>query len=295
LANAVNGGHHHSDDYSYCLQTSHLLLAWKTCIRKTDAAVSAQVYQLLVTVLFSCPSSLAVSLLEAVHESLVQSQQPQTNSISSDNNNININNAAIVSSNSMKNDDCLNEVSDFCEALAISSFNNNSISNNNNNTNNKNNRSGPILELTDRVRAEVLKLLWSVLIHPDASSLKSYDTLKQFVTRELRIEPGGKEHRETYLRFCVSAMSENSKRQTCGSVDEIRALKMVKLTHFVLEACPRNQAAELVMSDQGGLPLLLFEELTSFLKRNVAPTATGRIFIQPQTPPRKVRYYIHHI
>ena len=39
------------DDGRYCLQASHLLLAWKTCINKSDAAVSAQIYKLLVSVL----------------------------------------------------------------------------------------------------------------------------------------------------------------------------------------------------------------------------------------------------
>mmetsp|Transcript_30169 Transcript_30169/g.34628 ORF Transcript_30169/g.34628 Transcript_30169/m.34628 type:complete len:2567 (+) Transcript_30169:24-7724(+) len=156
--------------------------------------------------------------------------------------------------------------------------------NNNNNNNNNNNKGGPVYELGNVVRAEVLKLLWSVLTHPDASSLKSYDILKQYVTRELRVEPGGKEHRETYLRSCISTLTENSKRQTVGTVDEIRALKMVKLTHFVFEACPRIQAADLVTNNQGELPLLLFEELKSFLKRK---QQIGSVGIRPQTPPRK--------
>lgn len=240
----------------YCLQASHLLLAWKTCTRKTDAAVSAQIYQLLVSILPSCPVHLAVLLLKAVQESLVQGGQ--------NNNNI----------------DFLTEVSDFCEALAVANSND-SHNYNNNNGNNNNNKGPASSQLSDKVRAEVLKLLWSLLIHPEASSLKSYDLLKQYVTRELRVEPGGSDHRETYLRSCITALMENSKQQTAGTVDEIRALKMVKLTHFVLEACPRKQAAELVTTDQGGLPLLLFEELTAFLKRK-RQGAT-------QNPPRKVR------
>mmetsp|Transcript_19973 Transcript_19973/g.22290 ORF Transcript_19973/g.22290 Transcript_19973/m.22290 type:complete len:878 (+) Transcript_19973:39-2672(+) len=123
-----------SNNTAYCLQTSHLLLAWKTCIRKTDAAVSAQIYQLLVTVLFSCPSSLAVSLLEAVHDSLVQGQ-----SSTSDNSNGINNSPAHISSNNntiIKYDDCLNEVSDFCEALAVANYNNNNNNNTDNNTEN---------------------------------------------------------------------------------------------------------------------------------------------------------------
>lgn len=250
----------------YCLQASHLLLAWKTCTRKTDAAVSAQIYQLLVSILPSCPVHLAVLLLKAVQESLVQGSQ----------NNANI--------------DFLTEVSDFCEALAVANSNENCNFNNGNNNNaNNNNKGQNSSQLSDEVRGEVLKLLWSLLIHPEASSLKSYDLLKQYVTRELRVEPGGKEHRETYLQSCVAALQQNSKQQTAGTVDEIRALKMVKLTHFVLEACPRKQAADLVTIDQCRLPLLLFDELTAFLKRK-RQGASSIGGMRAPTPPRKVRF-----
>jgi hypothetical protein len=46
----------------YCLQDSHLLLTWKTCMSKADAAVSAQVYQLLVSILPSLSSGMAITL-----------------------------------------------------------------------------------------------------------------------------------------------------------------------------------------------------------------------------------------
>eukprot|EP00537_Pseudo-nitzschia_pungens_P003953 CAMPEP_0172367922 /NCGR_PEP_ID=MMETSP1060-20121228/24635_1 /TAXON_ID=37318 /ORGANISM="Pseudo-nitzschia pungens, Strain cf. cingulata" /LENGTH=3187 /DNA_ID=CAMNT_0013092347 /DNA_START=34 /DNA_END=9597 /DNA_ORIENTATION=- len=252
------------DSAEYCLQTSHLLLAWKTCTRKTDAAVSAQIYQLLVSILPSCPVNLAVVLLKAVQQSLIQGS------------------SVGITNGGNTNNDCLTEVSDFCEALAVANSNDNPAYNNNNNSN----RGTTSSQLSNDARAEVLKLLWSLLIHPEASSLKSYDLLKQYVTRELRVEPGGNEHRETYLRSCIAALQENSKRQTSGTVDEIRALKMVKLTHFVLEACPRVQAANLVTSDQGGLPLLLFDELTAFLKRKRQGGSSG-IGIRAQNPPRK--------
>jgi ubiquitin carboxyl-terminal hydrolase 9/24 len=253
-----------SQNTEYCLQASHLLLAWKTCTRKTDAAVSAQIYQLLVSILPSCPVHLAVLLLKAVQESLVQGGQ--------NNNNI----------------DFLTEVSDFCEALAVANSNDNHTYNNNNNNNNNANKGPPSSQLSNEVRAEVLKLLWSLLIHPEASSLKTYDLLKQYVTRELRVEPGGSEYRETYLKFCLETIEENSKQLRAGTVDEIRALKMAKLTHFVLEACPRTQAAELVTADQCRLPLLLLEELTAFLKRKQkGASSTGGL--RAQTPPRKVR------
>jgi hypothetical protein len=59
----------------YCLQTSHLLFAWKTCTRKADAAVSLQVYQLLVSILPLCPSDRAIPLLKAVQASLLESTE----------------------------------------------------------------------------------------------------------------------------------------------------------------------------------------------------------------------------
>ena len=50
----------------YCLKLSHLLLAWKTCTSKTDAAVSAEIYNLLVSILPSLPEDLAIPLLLAI-------------------------------------------------------------------------------------------------------------------------------------------------------------------------------------------------------------------------------------
>jgi hypothetical protein len=210
----------------YCLQTSHLLLAWKTCTRKADAAVSAQVYQLLVSILPSCPSTLAIPLLKAVQASLFQSKEKR---------------------------DYLNEVAEFCSSLAAA--------------NSADAKAASTMNLSDDVRAEVLELLWSVLTHPDASSLKSHDSLKRYVTNELRVEPKGSLHRESYLRSCVQTLLANSRLQGADPVDETQALRMVKLTHFVLEACPRLQGGELVVDDRGALPILLFNELTAYLKR----------------------------
>jgi hypothetical protein len=235
-ANASNG----VTSNEYCLQTSHLLLAWKTCTRKTDAAVSAQIYQLLVSILPSCPSSLAIPLLKAIQDSLVQ-----TNEI-------------MNGSGKAEKQDFLNEVADFCTALAIGSI---SESNNNDSSSRT-----PSEILCDNVRAEVLGLFWSVFTHPDASSLKSYDILKQYVTNELKVEPLGEKLREKYLRFCVDSIRFNSK-QFVGPVDEVQALRMVRLTNFVLQACPTGQASDLVLQDHGALPLLLSEDLSAFLKR----------------------------
>lgn len=222
----------------YCLQISHLLLAWKTCSRKTDSAVSAQIYQLLVSILPACPSNLAIPLLKAVQASVYSGKE---------------------------RNEYLNEVAEFCAALAAA--------------NSSDAKSASTINLADDVRAEVLEVLWSVLTHPDAASLKVYDVLKRYVTNELRVEPKGKDHRERYLGSCVTTLTENSRLQVADSVDEHQALRMVKLTHFVLEACPRIQAAKLVTHNHGSLPLLLFEELISFLKRR-QPATKGTLTIR---------------
>jgi Ubiquitin carboxyl-terminal hydrolase len=224
----------------YCLQTTHLLLAWKTCTRKTDAAVSAQVYQLLVSILPSCPSSLAIPLLNAVQKSLQESDDKQ---------------------------DHLNEVADFCSALAAA--------------NPADAKPGQGTMLTVEVRAEVLELLWNVLTRPDASTLKSYDNLKRYVTNELRVEPKGSEHREKFLKSCLKALSVSADKRAGAVLDEIQALRMVKLTRFVLEACPRDQSHKLVTDSTATIPTLLFNELTAFLERTKNDT-TGNAF-------RKVR------
>ncbi|KAL3923844.1 MAG: hypothetical protein SGILL_001410, partial [Bacillariaceae sp.] len=226
---------------TYCLQESHLLLAWKTCTRKTDAAVSAQIYQLLVSILPSCPASLAIPLLKAIRDSLVQTNDKQDNLV---------------------------EVAEFCTALAVA--------------NPTENAKGGALLLSNEVRAEVLELLWQVLMHPDASSLKSYDVLKRYVSTELGVEPEGAKHREKYLQSCIAVLTQNSKLTSGGAVDEIQALKIVKLSHFVLEACTRQQATELAMSETGALPILFFDELVASLERR-------RSVVGSQTPLRKVR------
>jgi hypothetical protein len=211
----------------YCLQLSHLLMAWNNCTRKTDAAVSAQIYQLLVSILPSCPSKIAIPLLMEIRESLVQQ--------------------------SKEKQDFLSEVAEFCTALAVA--------------NPTENTKGHAVILSNDVRAEILELLWQVLMHTEASSLKSYEVLKRYVTHELRVEPEGSKHREKYLRSCLRILNENSKQHIGGSVDETQALKMVRLTNFVLDACTREQAASLVMDEAEAIPTLLLDELIAFLKR----------------------------
>lgn len=208
------------------LQISHLLLAWKTCIKGTDAAVSTQVYQLLVSILPSCPSSLAIPLLNAVQKSLLESDEKR---------------------------DYLNAAAEFCAALAAA--------------NPADAKPQQVLMLNEDVRAEVLKLLWKVLTHPDANTLKTHDNLKRYVTNELRVEPKGSEHRERFLASCIETLSASAAKREGAVLDEVQALRMVKLTRFVLEACPREQAHRIVTDNQASLPGLLFSELSAFLER----------------------------
>ena len=217
----------------YCLQTSHLLFAWKTCTRKADAAVSLQIFQLLVSVLPLCPSQLAIPLLHAIQTSLHEE--------------------------SFDKRDYLFEVSEFCSALAA--LNLVEVSS-------KNQAAAiPGTALTEDVREEVLNLLWSVLTHPGVSALKTYDSLKRYVTRELKVEPKGTELRERFLQTCITVLSDNTERVSGSSIDEAQALRMMKLTLFILEACPRTQADAIVLKNNGALPLLLFKEVVAYLQR----------------------------
>eukprot|EP00934_Nitzschia_sp_Nitz4_P006718 Nitzschia sp. Nitz4//scaffold30_size153850//93671//103110//NITZ4_002785-RA/size153850-augustus-gene-0.62-mRNA-1//1//CDS//3329547285//6708//frame0 len=218
----------------YCLQKSHLQLAWKTCSKKIDAAVTAQVNQLLVSILPSCPSSLAIPLLKSVQDTLRQGRETG---------------------------ESLPEVVEFCITLAS--------------VNTSDPKAPSTINLKDEVRAEVLALLWSVLTHPEASSLKGYDTLKTYVTNELRVEPNGRAHRERFLSSCVEALTASAGVQKSASFDELQAVRMVKLTHFVLQSCPRAQAEQIVMRDGGALPNLVFSELSAYLERRKhTPRAT---------------------
>jgi Ubiquitin carboxyl-terminal hydrolase len=213
---------------AFCLKAEHLLLAWRTCASKTDAAVSEEIYQLLVSILPSLPKSLAIPLFQAVEGTL---------------------NAAKGNS--------LFEVAEFCGALATSA--------------NMDAKVGQVVVhyfRSEDVRSDALKLLWAVLTHPNASALKNYDILKQYVTNELRIDPLGRVHRETFLDSCTRSLSLNAELKAGGApVDEFLALRIVKLTLFVLEACPPEQAMFIVNANRGFLASLLFNELTAYLSR----------------------------
>lgn len=217
---------------SYCLQDSHLLLAWKTCTSKADAAVSTEIFQLLVSILPSLSSGMAVTLLSAVQMSLQGSTEKR---------------------------DYLPEVAEFCSILAASTGVD---------------KSGQVLGLqgvSDDVRKEILHLMWSLLTHPDASSLKSYDNLKRYVANELRLEPAGAEHRKYFLNTCTKRLSQNVDRKPGnGSVDELHVLRAVQLTQFVLQVCPRDQTVMFISERDGALPSLLFNELIAYMGRRNA-------------------------
>ena len=142
------------------------------------------------------------------------------------------------------------EVAEFCAALA--------------NTNNPEPDSNTRFILTDNVWTEVLSLLWEILSHPEAFSLKPYDRIKSYVTNELRVEPVGKINRQKCLESCKAALTKNA---TDAVVDEAVALGIVKLTLFVLDACPREDAIGFVTEGGEMLMDLLFRELTAYLKR----------------------------
>ena len=222
---------------AYCLQVSHLKLAWKTCTSKADAAVSAEVYQLLVSILPTLPDNLAKPLLTSIQDSLHEIDD---------------------------NRDCLFEVAEFCSALASA-----------NPMEMEGGSSHNVASTTsDGVRSEILKLLWGVLTHPDSSSLKYYDHLKNYVSNELRVEPLGTSQREAFMESCKHALNTNA--QISGSnfntdfVDESHALRTVKLTQFILESCPADQTLSMVVSSKAALATLLFEELLAYLNRRVA-------------------------
>eukprot|EP00594_Rhizosolenia_setigera_P017554 CAMPEP_0178974318 /NCGR_PEP_ID=MMETSP0789-20121207/22383_1 /TAXON_ID=3005 /ORGANISM="Rhizosolenia setigera, Strain CCMP 1694" /LENGTH=2735 /DNA_ID=CAMNT_0020662625 /DNA_START=1162 /DNA_END=9369 /DNA_ORIENTATION=- len=250
-------------DDKLCLKLSHLLLAWKTCTSKADAAVSAEVYQLLVSILPALPNSLAIPLLSEIKKSLHESNEKK---------------------------DCLFEVAEFCAALA--SMNDMDIDSRNSNYSNT-----VLPTLSNEVSTEALNLVWEILTHPDASTLKTYERLKSFVTNELKVEPLGRIHRENFLHSCMNTLKSTAHSITSSDnvVDEDLALRTVKLTQFLLEACPREHAIELVTAENSSLANLIFQELTRYLERfleNKINTAKRIISDNNATSPLSERLYI---
>jgi len=208
----------------YCLQPRHLLFAWKTCTRKADAAVSAQVYQLLVSILPMCTPNLAIPLLKAVRASL---EDPELTL----------------------------EVGEFCGALADG------------NILSENKTAGGKKGLDESILTEIMNLLWAVLTHPEASTLKSYDNIRLLVSVSLRGDKGT-QHRERFLRSCVESLTTLSLTVSGTTpAKEAQALLMVKLTYFIIEACPRSDADRMAAKDDGSFPRLVYEELKAYLLR----------------------------
>ena len=239
----------------YCLKASHLLLAWKTCTNKADAAVSAQIYQLLVSILPSLPSSLAIPLIEAIRFSLDQR-------------------GSVMSSGGMeKQSDHFFEVSEFCCAIAEKMLADSSRDGGNNATgaNDARNRQGPShnFNAVDPVREAILNLQWTVLSHKDALTLKSYESIKKFVSFEICKHDATTDKLRTI--FLMHTRDEISKNVLCtdpnnqGLVDETHALHMVQLAKFLLEGCDRE---EMVLMISGhNLHILLFSDLISYMMR----------------------------
>jgi hypothetical protein len=216
---------------AYCLKSSHLKLAWKICTNKLDAAVSTEVLQMLVCILPNLPVDLAILFLNDVQQSMTVS--------------------------SLKNENLM-VVAEFCSSLA-------SLCNSERDRQNNHN-SVPIPSFTDAVRLEVLKLLWSILNHPDGVSLKCYGVIKDFVSTELRIEPLGAVERSSLLKQCQDSLSKFSSYYD-EVVDEHDVMRSANLTLFVLEACPLEQSVEILSADAGCFPMIIFSELVAYLKR----------------------------
>ena len=241
----------------YCLKASHLLLAWKTCMNKADAAVSAEIYQLLVNILPSLSDALAIPLLKEIYKSLTQISDKG---------------------------DHFYEVSEFCCAIATSNNSEGGDGNTNNSNNSSNTNHGPHqignnpIGMNVQVREEILSLQWAILTHEDARTLKSYDSIKKYVANEIRRqEPMATRQSDKFLAHCRGLVAKNSGNEM---VDEVHALHMVQLTQFVLEALPREKTEAMITSERGSLPDLLLSELIAYLNR--------RAKMQSSPPMRKV-------
>ena len=224
----------------YCLQASHLLMAWKTCTNQRDDAISTQIYQLLVSILPSLSDELAVPLIKAIHESLVQSSD--------------------------KGDHFL-EVSQFCSAVADKFWDPEGT-----------NVDESFESMDNNTRNEILSLLWAVMTHKDALTLKSYMNIERFTFAEIgrQQDEVAETMREKFLTQCKDFI----RSQNDEFVDEAHALRMCQLTRSVLEGYDRADM-ETYVKGSGGFAEMLFEEVVAYLKRRAKV---------PSAPPlRKVR------
>ena len=231
----------------YCLKASHLLLAWKTCMNKADAAVSAEIYQLLVSILPSLSEELAIPLIREIHRSLDQPSE--------------------------KGNHNLFEVSEFCCAIANMAQGDGNAGNMNSSNNNANGQYYPI-SMKVQVREEILSLQWSVLMHQDAWTLKSYESIKNYVSSEIgQLEPMASRLRDRFLGDCHSMMVKSFLPGETV-VDESYALHMVQMFRFVLESYPRDEVDKRFLSQDKRLIEDLLADLTAYLERmNTISTA----------------------
>jgi len=212
-------------------------MAWETCVNQRDDAVSAQIYQLLVSILPTLSDELAIPLMKAIHESLVQSS-------------------------SVEKGDHFLEVSQFCSAVAEIFWDpeGNTIP-----------AEESFESMDNSTRNEILSLLWAVLTHKDALTLKTYMTIERFTFAEI-----GRQHdevaetmREKFLAQCKHFLRSQSEE----FVDEGHALHMCQLTKSVLEGYDRADM-ESYAQGSGGFAAMLYEELVAYLKRrSKAPMA----------------------
>jgi ubiquitin carboxyl-terminal hydrolase 9/24 len=220
----------------YCLRASHLLMAWGTCVNQRDDAVSAQIYQLLVSILPSLSDELAIPLMKAIHDSLVQS--------------------------SLDKGDHFLEVSQFCSAVAEKFWDpeGNTIPS-----------EDSFDSMDNNTRNEILSLLWAVLTHKDALTLKTYMTIERFTFAEIgrQQDEVAETMREKFLAQC----KEFLRSQNEEFLDEGHALHMCQLTKSVLEGYDRADMESYVQGS-GGFAEMLYKELVAYLmRRSKAPMA----------------------
>lgn len=236
----------------YCLKASHLLLAWKTCTNKADAAVSAQIYHLLVSILPSLTSSLAIPLIEAVFSSLDQKGTSPSNLGGGE-----------------KQCDHFFEVSEFCGAIAERMMAN--AARDRDNATNKQDPS-QYTKTVDPVREAILNLQWAVLSHKDVLTVKSYESIKKFVSSEICKQDAITDTlRNTFLKHTCCEIKKNGMCVDPNALDETHALHMVQLAQFLLEGYSQVEMEAIICPSpetlDHHLPMLMFKDLMSYMKR----------------------------
>lgn len=148
-----------------------------------------------------------------------------------------------------------------------------------------------VLHIKSRVRKEILGLQWAILTHEDARSLKSYENIKNYVSREIcQTDTVAESMRHRFLLSCREVLTKHSGNvaSSASLVNEKYALHMVELTGFVLESFPREKTDQaLIMAskeeEDKSLADLILVEMMAFLNR--------RKSVVNAPPVRKVRDY----